>query len=617
MKIRAKILRIIPPGARVYPLQRHPGGDKPRPYNFLLTRTPSFYPIRLSWCRTAIVLAVPKLNCLPLALILLIAVSATAQETPSTDRVFMDSVRVDVVNVEVFVTDKDGNPVYGLQREDFELIVKGDQVEISNFYAPPQPGVQPVEPGPIAMEAVEVPPPPRHIVVFVDHTNLQPARREEVMESLRGLIEDRLAQGDRIMITAYDARVEVLSSFGDEPEVHLAALETINRSTASTFETQIEFNRIVRCIEVQCNDSDYIRQDIDTYARNLRHRSRIMLAHLGSVIDSMAGLPGRRSLLLVGDGIAVLPGESLYAVYQGQFTGQDGPMRYQFEARRFSVDREIDEVTDLANARRVTIYALNNGGVVGNPLAMSSAAVSATRMVTTEVDFVRDTNYSASMQDFADSTGGRIIYRPTEETLDDLKQDFDTAYSLGFNPDHEPDDKPRNIKVRVTPDGLKLRYRDAYTLTTDEGSAALRTRMAMIAGQNENPLGIAVEFDPQAERAGRTRVVQAAIRIPVGSLTMVPVGGDLYQGQLEFTFFLEDDNGATTPIQKSEFPLELPGEAVSATTPVHITYEVGFKVRTGDHRLALTVTDTLSSTASTLTWNLSIDGDGAVTVTDR
>ena len=53
----------------------------------------------------------------------------------------MDSVRVDVVNVEVFVTDKDGKPVYGLKREDFELIVRGEQVEISNFFAPPSPGV--------------------------------------------------------------------------------------------------------------------------------------------------------------------------------------------------------------------------------------------------------------------------------------------------------------------------------------------------------------------------------------------------------------------------------------------------------------------------------------------
>jgi VWFA-related protein len=553
---------------------------------------------------------------LPFVTIIFCAAWIGAQERPTTDRIFTDSVRVDVVNVEVLVTDKNGRPVYGLTREDFELIVKGERMEISNFYAPKPPDAPAPEPGPVALEVVEVPPPPRHIVVFVDRTNLLPTRREEILKSVRALIEDRLERGDKVMVVAFDARVDVLSSFGDPPEAHAAALETIMDTAPSTFQTLSDFGRILRCIEFQCNEAEYIKQDIDVYARELRHRSRIMLANLGSVIDSMAGLPGRRSLLLVGDGIAVLPGESLYAIYQQRYSGQDGPLQYQFEARRYNLDREIDEVTTLANARRVTIYSLNGGGVIGNQLAMTSAAVSTTQLVDTNIQFIREANYSSSLQDFSGSTGGRIVYKPTEETLDDVRQDFDAAYSLGFNPNHEPDNKTRNIKVRVAGDGLKLRYRESYMLTTDEGSAAVRTRIAMIIGQTDNPLGIAVEFAPTAD-GGKRKVIDAAIKIPIASLTMVPVGGDLYQGQLEFTFYLEDEKGAATPIQKSELPLELPGEAVNATTPVHITYNVGFKIRPGDHRLALTMTDALSSTASTLTWNLSVGQDGSVTVTDR
>ena len=238
-------------------------------------------------------------------------------------------------------------------------------------------------------------------------------------------------------------------------------------------------------------------------------------------------------------------------------------------------------------------------------------------MVDNEIDFVRDANYSASMQQLAVNTGGRIIYRPNDETLDEVRQDFDAAYSLGFTPDHEPDDKPRDIKVRVLKDGVRVRFRDNYTLMTDEGSAAVQTKIAMILGETTNPLGISVEFKPTAKRAGRRRVVQTAVRVPIGPLTMVPVGSDRFQGRLEFAFYLEDEDGASTPIQQSELPLELPGEAVSPTNPVHITYDVGFKVRPGNHRLALTVTDALGSTASTLTWNLSIAGGGAVTVTDR
>ena len=112
-------------------------------------------------------------------------------------------------------------------------------------------------------------------------------------------------------------------------------------------------------------------------------------------------------------------------------------------------------------------------------------------------------------------------------------------------------------------------------------------------------------------------IVDTSIRIPIAPLTMVPVGGDTYQGQLEFTFYLEDDEGASTPIQQSELPLELPGEAVSSPTPIHITYDVGFKVRPGHHRLALSVSDMLGSTSSSLTWYVTVDDLGNVIVADR
>ena len=98
---------------------------------------------------------------------------------------------------------------------------------------------------------------------------------------------------------------------------------------------------------------------------------------------------------------------------------------------------------------------------------------------------------------------------------------------------------------------------------------------------------------------------------------MLPVREDTYQGQLEFTFYLEDEAGGTTPIQTSELPLEMPGEAVVAATPAHITYGIGFMVRPGNHRLALTVSDVLGSAASTLTWHLTVDTNNDVWVTAR
>ena len=160
----------------------------------------------------------------------------------------------------------------------------------------------------------------------------------------------------------------------------------------------------------------------------------------------------------------------------------------------------------------------------------------------------------------------------------------------------------------------------AWPVFADDRSTLERqvdSAIAMMLGEESNPLDISVQFGRTAAKAGKRRIVDTSIRIPIAPLTMVPVGGDTYQGQLEFTFYLEDEEGASTPIQQSELPLELPGEAVSSPTPIHITYDVGFKVRPGHHRLALTVADMLGSTSSSLTWYVSVDEQGAVIVADR
>ena len=47
------------------------------------------------------------------------------------DDFFLDSVDVEIVNVDVWVTDKDGKPIDGLKPENFEVFRSGDRVPIT------------------------------------------------------------------------------------------------------------------------------------------------------------------------------------------------------------------------------------------------------------------------------------------------------------------------------------------------------------------------------------------------------------------------------------------------------------------------------------------------------
>ena len=72
--------------------------------------------------------------------------AADAADAQQPTSFFSEAIDVRVINVDVFVTDRSGQPVAGLPRESFELRVDGKVMPISNFYA---------EAGGVARESVD------------------------------------------------------------------------------------------------------------------------------------------------------------------------------------------------------------------------------------------------------------------------------------------------------------------------------------------------------------------------------------------------------------------------------------------------------------------------------
>src|SRR5256885_17256223 len=110
--------------------------------------------------------------------LLLIALSTAAQEK------LVESIEVHVVNVDVVVTDRAGNPVTALKRGDFEVYENGKPQTITNFYevrpddidAPRTTSLAPAQ----STATPDTPPPEaraRHIVVFIDDYSVEPHTR--------------------------------------------------------------------------------------------------------------------------------------------------------------------------------------------------------------------------------------------------------------------------------------------------------------------------------------------------------------------------------------------------------------------------------------------------------
>ncbi|MEO1368779.1 MAG: hypothetical protein AAFX50_16510, partial [Acidobacteriota bacterium] len=138
---------------------------------------------------------------------------------------FMESVDIEVVNIDVWVTDKEGQPVDGLTRDDFLVFRDGDGVPISNFYAVAG-GVpvgealpRPLEtaadaPRPLELErlgpAVDIAPEHRlWLIIFIDNYNIDPIERNRVLPGLRRFLGQTLRPGDQAMLVTYDRGLKV------------------------------------------------------------------------------------------------------------------------------------------------------------------------------------------------------------------------------------------------------------------------------------------------------------------------------------------------------------------------------------------------------------------------
>lgn len=147
---------------------------------------------------------------------LLLAASTPAfSASPPAPPSFGEVVEVSIVDVDVYVTDKNGNRVTGLKKGDFAVFEDGKLVDVSNFAelsrsalptreapatAPPVGGTADAD----AKAPVADPERRLSLVVFLDNLHLRPEHRTRAVEQIRKFLFQNVRAGDRVMLVTYD-----------------------------------------------------------------------------------------------------------------------------------------------------------------------------------------------------------------------------------------------------------------------------------------------------------------------------------------------------------------------------------------------------------------------------
>src|SRR6476620_800148 len=172
-------------------------------------------------------------------LLLLTTLSVFAQTSPSPtpDDGQVVKISTDLIQIDVTVTGKDGQPVRDLRRDEIEIYENGKLQPVSNFSfvsgARPTAASQPVHkdsrPGTVPPPAVQVRPESvrRTIALVVDDLTLSFESSFWVREALKKFVAEQMQDGDLVAIIRTGAGVGALQQFTTDKRQLLAAIQRV------------------------------------------------------------------------------------------------------------------------------------------------------------------------------------------------------------------------------------------------------------------------------------------------------------------------------------------------------------------------------------------------------
>ncbi len=528
------------------------------------------------------------------------------------DGIASDIVDVRVVNIDTYVTDKKGNRITGLEASDFEVLQDGQPLPITNFYVVEEGEVLA---GGLDVETIEVPeyqldepsPVPESqqlsLVVYVDNYNLHPFSRNRSFRFIRTFLRENVRRGDRVMLMSYDRELHERQPFTRDSEIISAALYDLEDISAHALHRDSDRRDLLQAMNEERVDFLSLRSRIQTYAENQFNDLSFSLRALSDLVEQLAGLPGRKAVLYISDGLALRAGEDLYHALDQKFP-QNGLI---LESFRYDLTRDFQRLTTKANSNRVSFYALDAEGL---RTYQYYDARNATAGGGTFVDQTHFRNLQSSLQLLAEETGGFAMINTNDFTrhLARMGDDFKSYYSLGVSPATNGTGRYRRLEVRVKGrKGLVVRHREGYR------DKAMSTRMndstlaALFHGYRKNPLGLSVEVQSMARREDGNYDVALAIKLPIGSLALLPQS-EFHRGKVLFYIAARDSDGGVSEVQSVPLDIDIPVAQVEEAAKQFYRYEISLMMRAGNQMVAVGMRDEIGAETSFVAHGVTVGG---------
>jgi VWFA-related protein len=539
---------------------------------------------------------------LALSLLLSTALSGFAQRRPQEPEPprLVENIDVRVINIDVVVTDRRGNPVTGLKKDDFEIRENNTVKPITNFYEVQgskavnvvnEPEAEP-EPAPVPQQTPDNM--KRRIIFYVDNLTLAPFNRNRVFASMKEFLKTAMRPGDEAMVATYNRSMKVRVPFTRDPKQIESILETLSRESGLGISNSSERRGIEDRIRNAQGYGEAVAE-ARQYASMIEHDLRQSVASLNALMQTLAGVEGKKILVLTSEGFPMQPGREMFYMVDevGREKGWSNVGSTMLESMHYDSSTTIQQVAKTANANGITLYTIHAAGLTGG----TEMSAEHSQPVPTSVSTAAIQNTTESMQLMADMTGGLASVNTNNfaNAFQKIVRDLESYYSLGYRAGTERVDRQRYLTVKVKNRDYIVRSRQTFVEKSMFAEMSDRSVANLLYEIKDNDLKILARMGRSIPTEDGYFRVPVDVMIPLTSLTLLPQGTEEFVGGFDVYVVVANKDNDMSDVSRKSHQIRIPADQMKTIDGKYYTYTLDLLMERGLNKISIGVVDQISN----------------------
>jgi VWFA-related protein len=437
----------------------------------------------------------------------------------------------------------------------------------------------------------------RRIIFYIDNLSLAPFNRNRVFTQMKDFVKTVMRPGDEAMIATFNRSMKVRVPFTRDPVQLVQMLDVIAGESAMGTQNRSERHDVQSQIRDASSFDDAVAA-ARTYAQSVDHDLRQSAESLNALMSTLAGVEGKKILVLTSEGFPMQPGRDAFAYIDDQASEKGWQANTAImEGMNFDATQVIQGIAKTANANGITLYTIHAGGLNSGGENSAENARPTSMLVSTAIE----QNTVESMQLMADMTGGIASVQSNNFKLafNNIQRDLDSYYSLGYRAANtERVDRQRALDVRLKNNPRNqyiVRARQSFVEKSTYAEMSDRVIANLLYSSKANDMHVLMRMGRPIPTDDELFRVPVEVQIPMESITFLPQGEGQYVGGFDVYVVVGNKDGDMSDVARKTAQITIPMGDFEKTKGKYYTYALDLLMEKGLNRVSVGVTDSISN----------------------